>query len=173
MKMRLCVITMLLLLSFAASAYAKNYTYEYTTTPYGNTTNITSFQYIQEPFLFLQFNAGLPDDTLSPSDTLSTWTDPTGKTYNLSLATDKNGAWLGFPTASWTTMRVAGNWTVSAWSAINQTTYIPRLGTYATVTINYNTLKPFEFKVLPVPEPVSCGLFLLGGAALAFFRKKS
>ena len=64
-------------------------------------------------------------------------------------------------------MRQAGDWTVSAFSLLNDNT---------TVSGCAGTLKSFgndvNFKVNAVPEPVSALLFLSGGAAIAAIRRK-
>jgi len=163
------------LLSKAAFAETTELEYadEFTTKSSGSMANITTFSWSEKPWLFLQLNDGSTSDALpSVADTWSTWRDPSGTNYTLTETTTVNGQWLSFSDALWNSIRKAGDWTLTAWSQMNTTTIDPDTGISESAAIVYNTKDTFTFKVLSGPEPISCGLFLLGGAALALSRKR-
>lgn len=107
------------------------------------------FSLTETPYVFIS----LPDSLSSVDNVKATWWND-GADWSF-VGTDKSGSLTALLTLDWKTVtKTAGLWTVQAdYSAP---------GSIGSKTLN------FTF----APEPVSAGLFLLGGGALAFLRRK-
>jgi hypothetical protein len=159
MKKVLVAITLLVVLFSASQAFAvPAYTAMNTTISNSDPTEQASFTLDEKPWLSLV----LPKT--GPSDTLSYWTDPFGASYSLVLnqTASQNYAYLSFSDAFWNGIKQVGNWTISS------TTAVKPAGQLSPSTYGGSC----NFQVTAVPEPISAGLFLLGGVGLALIRRR-
>jgi len=132
----------------------------------------TTFAFDEQPWLYIQFFGDIPGtDKIGSSFTDTQWTWDGGEVADKSFLKfylgNKNDLWIGFSESYWkTNMQLAGDWTISAMSTLNDITGSGCGG----------ELKSFgdvvNFKVNAVPEPVSALLFLTGGAAIAAVRRR-
>jgi hypothetical protein len=132
----------------------------------------TTFGLNEQPWLYIRFfgdeaaNAKIGG---SQTDTMWTWKggEVADKSFLKFYLGNKNDIWIGFSEGYWKkNMQIAGDWTVSALSLLNDKTGIGCGGNLQTYGDTVN------FKVNAVPEPVSALLFLTGGAAIAAFRRR-
>ena len=132
----------------------------------------STFGLNEQPWLYIRFFGDeAANAKIGGSLTSTMWTWDGGKSPDKSFLKfymgNKNDLWIGFSEGYWKkNMQLAGDWTVSAFSLLNDKTGIGGGG----------ELKAFgdtvNFKVNAVPEPVSALLFLTGGAAIAAFRRR-
>ncbi|HOU36097.1 MAG TPA: PEP-CTERM sorting domain-containing protein [Candidatus Omnitrophota bacterium] len=132
----------------------------------------TTFAFNEQPWLYIRFFGDAePGDKIGGSLTSTTWTWEGGESPDKSFLKfymgNKNDIWIGFSEGYWKkNMQIAGDWTISALSLLNDKTGIGCGGNLETFGGTVN------FKVNAVPEPVSALLFLTGGAAIAAFRRR-
>ncbi|HNQ50160.1 MAG TPA: PEP-CTERM sorting domain-containing protein [Candidatus Omnitrophota bacterium] len=132
----------------------------------------TTFAFDEQPWLYIRFfGDAAPGDKIGGSLTSTMWTWDGGESADKSFLKfymgNKNDIWIGFSEGYWKkNMQLAGDWTISALSLLNDKTGIGCGGNLEAFGGTVN------FKVNAVPEPVSALLFLTGGAAIAAFRRK-
>lgn len=169
MKKLFAVLTMCMALAGAANAAFADETYfNAYSTDYGSTTQKTTFAYNEQPWIFLQLTDGALTESLGTISTDSKWISPSGATFSVNQINTTNGFWISSTDAAWfgsgstTGYREVGDWTV--------TLYFSTVNT-GDGDLTY-TSKDINFHVNAVPEPISAGLFLLGGASLAVIRRR-
>jgi hypothetical protein len=132
----------------------------------------TTFGLNEQPWLYIRFFGDIEGNPIigtSQTDTMWTWNG--GEVADKSILKfylgNKNDIWIGFSEGYWkANMQLAGDWTVSAFSLLNDKTG----GSCGGELKNFGDT--VSFKVNAVPEPVSALLFLTGGAAIAAFRRR-
>jgi hypothetical protein len=132
----------------------------------------TEFGWNEQPWLYVSFFGGIdPLEKIGSSITTSTWSwdgNPSDSTEKMKFGTT-NGLWISFNKAYWDSIKQPGEWTVDASALLKDVS--GRLG--GETCCNWESFKgQTNFKLNPVPEPVSTILFLAGGAAFAALRKK-
>jgi len=177
-RLSVFVLSMIAVLFFGKNAFAEfnvlDYANMYMTSDAGSTDVRTTFEFNEKPWLYINFKEGFesPKDRIGGSLTDTTWTWDGGEakdqTFTKFVMGNKNELWIAFSDSYWkNNMQIAGDWVISATSFLNDKTIVPGAG-----IVNKYTGE-VSYKVNAVPEPISCVLFLTGGAAIAAFRKKS
>ncbi len=129
----------------------------------GELIETTMFLLNEKPAVYLQLLDG--PGVLSDISTDSNWIPPLASAFNVVLTSKNDGFWLTPTDATWAAVRKTGDWTISSvWSTAEVS---DGWGSYSNTFIK----RDLTFKVVS-PEPVSAGLFLLGGVALAVARRR-
>ncbi|MFH0828520.1 MAG: PEP-CTERM sorting domain-containing protein [Candidatus Omnitrophota bacterium] len=170
--LKMFLVTMVMFCFYAPSLIAANYTYSkiFMTSEEGNTTAIPdpyTYDWTEQPWLYLQLNNETYDTKVGSSVTDSTWTwiNSTGgpnTPWTMNMNGTSNGLWTSFNSDFWKIIKQPGDWT------INVNTTLFKDGVESPDIYEGST----SFKL--VPEPASMILYILGGLSLAsgFFRKK-
>ena len=169
MEKRIWLSSIIIFLASANFVFAQNFT---TARQVGSGwEDATEFGLSQKPWLHFAIPAWDSDATGDLA--LSFWNYPSPASTNFlsNLFTDhdyfKNGAsdiYLSFKNATWDSIKKIGDWQVNSAVIL----FKPGSGAlpWGNVTAYYGTS---NFKV--VPEPISAGLFLLGGGVLFFVKR--
>jgi hypothetical protein len=173
---RVAILSLAVLLLVGGKAFAafelNTYAQMWMTGAKGSTIEQTSFTVNEQPWLYIRFFGDMAGTTkIGTSQTNTEWTWDGVKVADQSFLKfylgSKNDIWIGFSEDYWkANMQLVGDWTISAYSMLNDKT-----GTSCGGELK-NFGDAVNFKVNAVPEPVSALLFLTGGAAIAAFRRR-
>ncbi len=172
MKKRIFLFSLIVFLALANSVFAQNFT---TAKQVGSIwEDTTEFGWTQKPWL--HFEVPSWDNDFTGDLILSFWNYPTPPSSNFlsnlftdydHVRVDSSDIYLSFKDdATWNSIKKAGDWQVNSAVILFKPAGVGDLLPWGNITAYSGTT---NFKV--VPEPISAGLFLLGGGALVLVKR--
>lgn len=174
MKKESVFILVALLLLCSAPAFAQVSYYKFWVTDNDSvapSSSQTTFEWDQVPYAYIEFKNPDSAKAISSAQTTLTWTwqdtvpPIVNQAYPDGAFGSANAQWITYeltevnPVVNWSNIRKEGTWTVSGTSTVLFADGARKIYTGS------NT-----FNVNPVPEPLSCLLFLAGGIPFAVRR---